>query len=285
MKKLNTITCIVVLLAGISVLPSKGSVIFNGTTWYDSGTSASLTVDGGTMSSTTASGNFVISYITPSGSPLSLTANQTLTYTVDFSIVGSAASATGLRFGLFNSGGSRISADNLGLSSATYANYTGYAAAFGNNNVTTGVISSALWDRTNTPNNALISTSGVFASDKDGTTPTSSTPPLTSGTPYRMTLSLTYNSTTDMTVTSTLTGSTLPVGGIIRSYTDTTPVTSFDTVVLYSTSSMSTGLNFTNVAVSVVPEPSTTISLLLGAIGLLIVQKSRRLRSMSRAHL
>lgn len=275
--KIHNILLGAAFAACLGILPSQASVIFEGTTWYSSGSSVNLAVNSGTMSSTTLSpaGSFAISYLTPSGSPLTLTTGQTLTYTVDFTITGAAASATGLRFGLFNSGGSRISADNAGLNNATYANYTGYASVFGTNNIAGNSLTSALWDRTGS-NNAVISSSGAFTANASASTNTSSTPPLTSGTPYTMTLTLTYDSPTSMTVTSLLTGSTLPVGGITRTFVDTTPVTSFDTVVLYSTSSMSAALNFTNVNVSVVPEPAPA-SLLLGAVGLLFIRKSRRL--------
>lgn len=280
--KTSAITCIAALAACLGILPAHGAVIFEGTTWYSSGASANLTVASGTMSNTTLSpnGSFAITYLTPSGTPLTLTTGQTLTFTVDFSISGAAASASGLRFGLFNSGGSRINTDNGGLSNAAYANYIGYASAFGSNNVSGNSLTSALWDRTSS-NNALISTSSVFTSNASASTNTSSTPPLTSGTPYTMTLTLTLNSPSSLTVASTLTGSTLPGGGITRSYVDTTPVINFDTVALYSTSSMSSGLNFTNVSVSIVPEP-TSSSFLIGAIGLLFVSKGRCLLTTSR---
>ncbi len=281
MKTLKTITCLAALLTGFSILPTKASVLFEGSTWYASGTAASLTADSGNMSMAIGSGSFALTYVTASGSPLTLNVGDTLTYTVTFSIDSPiGASASGLRFGLFNSNGSRINADNLGQSNATYANYTGYSSAFGSNSASSNSLTSSLWERSNS-NNSLINVSGAFntapGTGSTGSTNTSTTPAMAADTNYTMKLTLNYVSAGNIQVSSLLTGGALPGGGISRSYTDATPYTSFDTVVLFSTSSMSTSMTFDSMNITVVPEPSVA-GLLLGAVGLfLIVRKSRRM--------
>ncbi len=62
-----------------------------------------------------------------------------------------------------------------------------------------------------------------------------------------------------------------------RSYTDNTPYTSFDTVVLFSTSSMSTSMTARFHEYRVVPEPSVAGLLRVRSVCSLIVRKSRRM--------
>lgn len=82
---------------------------------------------------TGTAGGQLLGYLTASGSPVSLAVGQSVTVTFTFSLTGGleAAGSTSLRFGLFNSGGGRISADITTLSSSsTFSPYTGYAAMF-----------------------------------------------------------------------------------------------------------------------------------------------------------
>ena len=93
---------------------------------------------------------------------------------------------------------------------------------------------------------------------------------MAASTNYTMTLTLAYVSLGDMTVSSALTGGALPA--INRSYSDATPFTDFDTLALFSTSSMSTSMVFNSVNLSIVPEPNTSF-LLLGAVAVVAVRR------------
>ncbi len=276
MKTLKIITCLAAFVTGLGLLPSQGSVVYGGLTWYDSGAASSLTVSSGTMTSqnTSPTGNFALAYLPSTLSAIS----GPITLTVDFSKLGNGASSNNVRLGLFYSGGMKISADNIGLTSGTYANYTGYTTAFDNQGLASNRITDALWARTGS-NSALISTSTPFTQNASTSENTGSTPALTSGTPYIMTLTLTYISPTSMTVSSSLSGGALGTT-ITRSYNETAPTTNFDTIVLYSGTSAATGLNFTSV--SVIPEPSTRNSLVavlaVSIFGVYVCHRRRRLR-------
>lgn len=282
MKILKIITCLTAFAAGLGLLPSQGAVLFNGTTWYASGTSSSIALSGTSLtvdtSATGGSGNFGLTYVTPT----SLSVGQSVTLTVNFSFTGTNINGSSLRFGLLNSGGAanQINTDGLGQSNVKYTNYTGYASSFGNQ-ASNANVTSALWDRTSS-NTALINTAGVYTTGTTANTATGVTPPLTAGNNYTITLTLDYLSLTDMRVSNSLTGGALS-SPITRSYDDASPATSFDTIVLFSTGNGSTVMTYNSVALSVVPEPSTRNSLVTAlaasVFGVYFCHRRRRLRT------
>lgn len=252
MKTLRNLIFFTGLLA-LGALPCHSSVTFAGTTWYSSSNTAStLTQTAGVM--TLAAGNHAITYVTPTRI---LEVGDKLTLSVTFNYTtGTAASANGFRFGLFDSTNSRVSGD--AGSSSLFTNYAGYVAAFGNNSTSTNAYGAGIWERT-TPNSALINTSGQYSPNTTSNTAigVAGTPPMQAGSDYTLTLTLDYLNATDMEVTSVLSGGGLPTGFLVtRTYTDVTPVTNIDTIVLFGTTSMSNSMSFQSVSLSVVPEPA-----------------------------
>lgn len=242
--------------------------------WYSARPSSYLTATTGAMTMTQTSGaNMAVSYFTNSGSPFSLSVGEKLTLTVNFytTTLSGSLSGSGLRFGLLNSGGSRISSDNQGTSNSVYTNYTGYASILGNSNSNTQVATSA-WDRTGT-GNELMGTMGSIWTTSGNSTESAS---LQANTAYTLTMTLDYISVTNLTVTSLFTGGNL--NGLTYSYVDSTPVTSFDTIAFWMGANPFTDMVFTSVNLTVVPEPATS-GLLAGALCLvaaIIIRRRRR---------
>jgi len=80
--------------------------------WYSANAEDTLTTQVGSMSMST-SDNFALAYF--ADAPISLNVGEKLTLSVVFNgTLAGVSSATGLRFGLFNSGGNRIAADEKG---------------------------------------------------------------------------------------------------------------------------------------------------------------------------
>lgn len=237
--------------------------------WFSGRASDTLIADTGSMTLTpTVNSNFALAYFTPGGSPISLSVGETLTLSVSFegTLTGNT-SATGVRFGIFNSGGSRISADNQGTDNAVYANYTGYAGVFGRNNSLNTEVSSNTWERTNLPSNALIGTASVWTVP----TPLVTDNSLASATTYTLMMTVDYISLTNMTVTSTLSGGDL--SGVTTTYVDASPVANFDTLALWAGANPFTEIAFSSVNLTVVPEPA--VGALFG-LGLVFLALRRR---------
>lgn len=102
--------------------------------WYF--TSASVfSVSGGNLNWTTPSnaGSEAIAYFTDNGYPLSLTVGESITLAYTFTVPSSSAInniASGIRIGLFDSGGSRVPStqtESMTLTQATFAASEGYA--------------------------------------------------------------------------------------------------------------------------------------------------------------
>lgn len=98
--------------------------------WYTSAASANLTVSSQALvfPGDGAAAQHIVTYFTPSGSPQMLGVGDTLTLSFNFTPSTPIAANSGWRFGLFNSGGSRVTADNLTTGHANYSAWTGYAA-------------------------------------------------------------------------------------------------------------------------------------------------------------
>lgn len=230
--------------------------------WYTSGAASTLIATTGTM--TQSAGASAIGYYTTSGSPISLADGQTMTLTLSFvpTFPIALTSDNVIRFALFNSTGSRVSADGGGTSpgSGVYSPYVGYMGGVGN-----GL---SLYERNSGSNNLINSIgSGGYTSLQTGAPLT-----LVSGTTYTYTLEL-ERSGSNMILTSSLTGGAL--SGRTITYTDTTSAfTSFDTVTLYGTSAVPT-LAYTEVEITVVPEPGTVGMTLFGVFAAASMMRRR----------
>ncbi len=132
----------------------------NSAHWYAGGGGSSLIVTNNTLRLLTdAIQRQTVVYFTDSGT-------QTLgigdSLSISFSLTASNyAAGADLRFGLFNSGGNRVDADNLGNSptNGVYAEYEGYALI---SNFGTATNGSTLRARTGTTNSLFSTSAGVF---------------------------------------------------------------------------------------------------------------------------
>ncbi|PTY00290.1 hypothetical protein DB345_01725 [Spartobacteria bacterium LR76] len=209
--------------------------------WYASN-AASLTATTGNM--TLTPGASALAYYTSTGT-INLLDGQKMTMTIAFTPTFTTAPTSDnlIRFALFNSNGSRVTADGGGTSpsSGVYAPYTGYMGGIGN-----GL---SLYERTSGSNNLINSIgSGGYTSLTSGASLS-----LVSGTQYVYTLSLERSGTSTI-LTAALTGGTL--SGRTITYADTTGAySSFDSVALYQGSGMPQ-MDFTEVKITTVPEPS-----------------------------
>lgn len=245
----------------------------NSLQWYSTFAS-SMSVSSGAMrisptSSTVRAGT---AYFTSVGSPVALGLGEVLTLSLTFAPTGTATltSPNGLRFGVFDSGGVRLTGDANPTDNA----YRGYAA-FVNPLTSNARIS----ERIGTGALLTSLSAGVY----DAT-------PIASGVGTTGTLNFEAGEsyTASLTVTRTLANQWLIgfslSGGNLGTYSfvgeDTASfVTQFDTISFGLNSDM-TATDFTNFTVSVaaIPEPGT-YALLVGAVALLGVCGWRRRRA------
>jgi hypothetical protein len=213
-------------------------------------------------------------YFTASGSPAALAVGETITLTFDFTLTSlGAASENGLRFGLFNSNGTRYAS---GFSTATlpFSNLAIFQPTTGffttaNLGATSGTSTFGVREGNSSASNT---TPFGGSSTITGASTTSGYLGLVAGTTYTASLSITRSTATSAFVSTT-------INGFTQSGTDTTSSASrmsFDTVAILSGSAIvPAGNTFTvdNVNVTVVPEPAVTG---LGAFGLLLLVRRRR---------
>ena len=247
----------------------------NSAHWYAGGGGSTLIVTNNTLRLLTDGvQRQTVVYFTDSGT-------QTLgvgdSLSVSFSFLSSAYETTSdFRFGLFDSGSSRVTADNLGNNptNGVYADYKGYALI---SNFGTATNGSTLRARTVTTNSLF--TPSAFSTLSGSTSGLG----LTNGDTYYFTLTLTADSATDMSL-NILVKDSSDTTLINFSTTDTTNYhNNFDTFAFMSgTTSGNPPTNATGAAIflddvlitySPVPEPGTTGMMLLGtcfALGLVL---------------
>jgi len=250
--------------------------------WYIAGTtsigSESVSASTGwsvTSASSTSAFN-IVSYLTAAGTPVALSIGDSLSlsFTVSATTVPGAASARqGVRFGLLNSGGNQLAADQTNASLSTFTNYSGYSSFY---SLQSALDPSGftLDQRTSTTSTSLMG----GAANTILATASSST--AAANTVYNATLTLQYVSATQMVVSSTVNGNTL-------TYTASSNlVTSFDTLALFLSGQNGTVTldNFNVVyTAAAVPEPATNALLLLSGAAAFLVVRARRARALSRA--
>lgn len=218
----------------------------------------------------------VLAYFTTSGSPLTLAVDDrlTLTFDVSFSSGGFTSSTGAFRWALFNSGGSRVSADFAGAnatgisSGSTFNGYRGYEGqTIVNSSVQTSTTPDLLTrERTGTG-------SGLFTSSEWTSQSGSAViePLITAGTTHAGSLVLTRTSS-GVDVQASLAGATTNL------FSDnTSPVTSFDTIAFFTLDSLTHDLTFDNIQLvtDVVPEPSALALCGLAAAGLAARRRRR----------
>ncbi len=209
-------------------------------------------------------------YFAASGSPLTLAVNDRLTLSFDVTFTGGgfATNAGAFRWALFNSNGSRVTADfagtnATGISSGTaFSGYRGYEAqTLLNSSVQTAGTNDFLTrERTGTGN-------GLFTSSEWTALAGSAVaePVVSATTVYQGSLVLTRTAS-GVDVQASLAGTTTNL------FSDNaTPVTSFDTIAFFTLDGLTHNYVFDNVQLTtdVVPEPSGLAAAGIALVGLL----------------
>jgi hypothetical protein len=167
-------------------------------------------------------------HFTNSGSPVSLGVGDSITFQGTFSLTGFQNNSQDIRFGFFDSKGTRNAADLTGgQSNAVFGDDTGYAAQFfasgtGNPFVLyrRDVISPPITNIFNSFTNA-----GFTALTGTGATARQA---LTNATPYTFSYTVTRNSATETQITISVSGGTLSNLNYTATETSATPYTTFD---------------------------------------------------------
>ncbi len=181
------------------------------------------------MTATGTSSEAFWAYFTDSGSPGSLGVGEAITFSGTFSLEGFANNSQDIRFGLFNSNGSRQAADLTGGHNATaFGDDTGYAAQF----YASGAGSPfALYRRDVTPTpttnifNSMATTAGFQPLTGTGATARQT---LQNSTPYTFTYSVSRISATQTQVAVSVTGGALSNLNYTAIETSDAPYTNFD---------------------------------------------------------
>jgi len=231
--------------------------------WYSRGATSTATAStaGINFDFTADDTNGVLSYFTNSGAQ-SLLVGETITISFDLTFTGGSLSTGNhrVRFGLLNSGGSRISADNTNFNDSAFSGYRGYLGYVGlrgsgesvlvkrdkdNNNLVTGTATTELGSEVDTPNFSLSVT-------------------------YNLSVSVERTSVSANTITWNVDNS---IGSFSRN--DTSGIyTDFDTALISFHETGADSALIDNVSVQVIPEPGTVA--LLGAGSLLLLAFRRR---------
>lgn len=241
--------------------------------WFSSSGSSTVTYTSDTSIelATGSSGRHLLGYFTADGSPVSLALGETLQVTFQAQFDTTTAFASGsnnLRVGLFDStNGTRISADNLGGTSAAnggplFDNYTGYIATMNAGGTKNGL---RLYERTSTTNQALIA--GIDAYTQLGASVDAPTA-LNPGTVYTGTFTFSRTASQELTISFFLTGGGLSNYSITE--IDSSPTFTFDTFAIYATSNTMDSMTLFQLKVektSAIPEPATYAAL----VGLAVV--------------
>lgn len=242
--------------------------------WYVGGSNgANTTAATGQLVTTTGTlagaNTNLVAYFTNAGAPQIIPVGQTLTLSFNVAFAGASftAGADAFRFGLFNSGGNRATADvtTTNGADAAFTNWVGYSAWVPVGNVASTTAS--IRERTGTSTTLYAGGANAVLN-----TVTYTANALQLATSYSGNLSITRNSS-NSTITFNL-------GGVTTSVTDTAGnFFTFDSIGFFGTGSVfGTNGTFTldNVSV-VVPEPSTSLSVAFG-LGLFVMLRLLRTR-------
>ncbi len=255
--------------------------------WWTSRPEANLSYSTGSLGITTGTtAGFLITYFTDSEA-LSLNVGDSLSVAFTFQLVDAANAASGMRVGLFDSGGSRISADGLGGGSSgsttgnqVYLGYTGYMAAF--NPAAASGLPMSLRKRSSGVDGQLITSLNAYGAPMGGTGGTANT--LANATTYTGNYSFIRSAENVMSIQLSITGGDLEGFEILRE--DSLAIyTSFDTLAFSANSNTVASFSLSSVTVTYTPIPEPGTAGLLGAgvlLGLVALNRKRR-QSASRA--
>jgi len=180
------------------------------------------------MTATGTSSEAFWGHFTNSGAPVTLGVGDSITFAGTFTLTGFVGGGQDIRFGLFDSKGTRNTVDLTGgQSNAAFGDDTGYAAQYyGSGSGTPFVLYRR--DVTNpVTTNIFNSFTGAGFTALSGTG-ASARQSLTSGTPYTFSYTVTRNSATDTQVTIAVTGGALTNYNFTAVETSATPYNTFD---------------------------------------------------------
>lgn len=180
------------------------------------------------MTATGTSSEAFWAHFTNSGAPVTLGVGDSLTFAGTFTLTGFVGTGQDIRFGLLDSKATRNTIDLTGgQSNAVFGDDTGYAAQFYGSGAGTPFV---LYRRdvTNPATTNIFNTfTGAGFTALPGTG-ASARQPLTSGTPYTFSYTVTRNSATETAVTISITGGALANYNFTAIETSPTPHNTFD---------------------------------------------------------
>ena len=233
--------------------------------WFKAQSTTTVAVTPGAASFTwgTTSADMLFAYFTPAGAPVTLGVGDKLTLRLTFAFTGlnptaATTSPSGaLRFGILDSKGTRVTADNAGTSNSVYAGDTGYAL-FTTFSKTAAGTAFNLLRRTTTTTTNVFNSSGDFTSIASG----GAAQAFADATDYTLTYTIERLTDTQTRLSAAMTGDSLPSGySFSATETSATPNTTFDYFGWRVGSlNFAAGMTFKNltVAVALVPPTITT---------------------------
>jgi pectate lyase/pectin methylesterase-like acyl-CoA thioesterase len=258
-------------------LASNSVWLFNGRT----GNTRTDAVGSASFAITSTSSEGFWAYFTDSGSPVTLGVGDRLTASFTFSVTGFTAGGQDIRGGLFNSAGTRNTANLTGgMNSSIFADdasysFQFYASGTGSpflafKRATTGLTSA------NNPYNTMAATDWTQLTT--GAAGASARTPLASSTSYTLTYSILRVDAANTEISIQVSGAGLPADYSYKATDVSAPITAFDCVAMrIGGSSFATGVTITNISVTTTPalptitaQPSFTggaTSLTVGAGG------------------
>lgn len=229
--------------------------------WYLRGNANSLTAGTGAMVLDSSGSTLnLVSYFTGSGSPYTLSEGETMTLTIHFEQSAINDSNSGMRFGLFNSGGNRVTGDSTNFLSSTFDDYSGYSVWYNPANTSA---SYNILER-------IGSSDAIFASGS------SVNSVLGAGNSSNINMTADTETVLSLSISRTASGVSIvsSVNGVVLSRDDLGSTEfSYDTIALQVGSSMlSDGdlMTFNQVSVQVIPEPSH-MAFGIGAVLILLI--------------
>jgi hypothetical protein len=242
-----------------------------------SGTTATSNVGSVVFNPTGATGaDMFFGYFTESGAPVTLGVGDTLSFSLMMSFTGLAAASNSLRFGIFDSQGTRQTADlTSGASNTNFPEDTGYALFTALNSAAATGNAFTLNERT------TLTAPNIFNTGSDFTTVGSTGTPfqaLSNNQDYVLTYSISRQSDTETVLSAGISGGTL--SNYSHTVTDTsTPQTTFDYFAFrIPGNTFATEIFFKDInvaTITAVPEPSTLALLAMPTMALFVRRKRR----------
>jgi len=214
-------------------------------------------------------------HFTASGSPRTIAVGETLNLSFTVALTGTgdfSGSESAFRFGLFNSGGSRVTTDFVSTintpgieSGTTFTGWRGYSAETPANNALNGQEFRVRERNVTNPGPGLFS-GGNYNTVVGASQATENI--FAANTPYNALLSL------ERTLTGIRINSTIGTSSTIQVTDEVSPFVAFDTVAFFAVEGLSYDLTFDDVKVELIPEPSGAVLAVL-SIGMFLFRRRR----------